>query len=102
MVGGVEDGILEYCFFNLMLCACGGWSAEAKYEIFKFVVIPNISRIDIKAASSQDETSTPAVGLPRPRQTHRVIVIVLSALSTSCSRIDSRFLKHDDSLHFGV
>ena len=66
-------------------------------------MLPSISSMDVRAASSYDELSDPAVMLPRPRQTHRVIVMfVRSGGITSCSRIRDRDLKQSDCFQMGT
>lgn len=59
---------------------------------FAMYHVPSISCRDTRAASSHDDTSTPAVGLPRPRHTHFVIFTLLVPGRTSSSRIFLSFV----------
>ena len=57
--------------------------------------------MDIKAASSNDELSELVVMLPRPRQTHWVILMFFSTGRISCSNIRDRDLKQADDFQMG-
>ena len=57
--------------------------------------------MDIRAASSNEELSEPVVMLPRPRQTHWVILTFFSAGRISCWNIRDRDLKQVDDFQTG-
>ena len=69
--------------------------------------LPSISSMDINAASSYDELSDPAVMLPKPRQTQRVITTssfwaaAADDGSISRSSIRDRFSKQGDPFQMG-
>lgn len=108
-----EDWVLECHVLDgvFLACGCCFWmSLGGKLgvgprggDIQSNQYLPSISSMDIRAASSNDELSDPAVMLPKPRQTHRVMGRLFSAGgNTSCSNIRDRFLKQSDSLQTGA